>query len=146
MESTDEQKPLAQIKADVGARLREVRQTVLNVSQQQLGETIPQMSKFKNKQGQIRLLEKGQGSADGIWAMLHYLHASGIDLNYLFGEVPPRRRDSSQVVFTANVSTYVEAQLRRVGHAMEMLEEAQLSTETIIDHLSSLGVAIQTKG
>jgi hypothetical protein len=134
--STDkETKDFNQIRLNIGAQLRKVRESAFDkMSQQKFGEMIEHMD-VANSQGRIAALEKGKGSADVIFSVLVFLYDKGIDINCLFGPGPMWRRSGGAALHPENVSDYVKEVRLLSAEAREKLDEVLRTTQQMEEHI-----------
>jgi hypothetical protein len=125
----------SKVRAQIGARLREIREGAFDTTQQKFGESIEHMD-AANPQGRIAVMEKGKGSAEVIYSVLTHLYKQGININYLFGPEPMYRKQTDGVaLYPENVSDYVKEVRLLAAEAREKLDEVLRHSNLMNEHL-----------
>ena len=136
MAESSDKEALAKIREEVGQRLRQIRTAGLELSQEQLGRDTPHLT-ANNIQVRIATLERGNGSAATIYAVLKHLYSRGANINYLFGEEESLLRVGKQVsLYPENISDYLEDMVVTAGSAHTLIEEILTNTKRVQNYVA----------
>ena len=128
MAGKDNKAKVAEIREEVGSRIKHVRTEILTISQEKLGHDIPHLE-GNNLQVRVASIEQGKGSAGAIYVTLRYLYSQGININYLFGNGETTLRANKQAsLFPENITDYLKEVALLGTNAQALIEEILLNT------------------
>lgn len=134
-DEAENKKILENFLREVGEKFKVARTQGLGISQAKLGEDAPLLL-GKSQQVRVAKLEKGQGSAATVFAVLKHLYSRGVNINYLFGEEESILRISDQAsLYPENITDYLEDMLVSTGKAKAILSDAVANTKRVRDYV-----------
>ena len=135
MQDKNHKEAVAQIRKEVGSKIKRIRTEELEYSQDKLGQNTPHLE-GNNLQVRIAAIERGNGSAGAIYALMRYLYSEGVNINFLFGEEESMMRINKQVsLYPENISDHLKDVIVTGSSALTLIEEIVTNTKRVQEYV-----------